>query len=345
MAEAAAPVAAPAAGEPPAPGGRALDRGFWLLFCSSALCFLSIGAYAPVLPRFVQDALGGGGLEVGLVTGITAVVAIVLRPSAGALGDRRGRRFAALLGALVMGGGAALLLGPEALPLVLLARLAIGLGEALLSIASMAWVIDRAPTAHRGRALGAFGMSIWLGLGLGPLAAEALRVHHGFTAVWIFCTATALASGLLLVFLPEARDVPVAQRPQLHAHRLRGLLPQIPTAALRPGAVIALALYGEGIMGAFGVIHLVDRGVPEGRSSAARRRSSPSSPPSPSRRGSAPWCWSTASARSAARCWRTRSSAAAGRCSRSRRGSRRRRPARRWSAPATRCSTRRSGCS
>lgn len=264
MAEAAAPVAAPAAGEPPAPGGRALDRGFWLLFCSSALCFLSIGAYAPVLPRFVQDALGGGGLEVGLVTGITAVVAIVLRPSAGALGDRRGRRFAALLGALVMGGGAALLLGPEALPLVLLARLAIGLGEALLSIASMAWVIDRAPTAHRGRALGAFGMSIWLGLGLGPLAAEALRVHHGFTAVWIFCTATALASGLLLVFLPEARDVPVAQRPQLHAHRLRGLLPQIPTAALRPGAVIALALYGEGIMGAFGVIHLVDRGVPEG---------------------------------------------------------------------------------
>jgi MFS family permease len=28
--------------------------------------------------------------------------------------------------------------------------------------------------------------------------------------------------------------------------------------------VIALALYGEGIMGAFGVIHLVDRGVPEG---------------------------------------------------------------------------------
>ncbi|MDO8188468.1 MFS transporter [Conexibacter sp. JD483] len=264
---AAAPPPAPAAGtaSPGAPSAspprrtRALDRGFWLLFCSSALCFLSIGAYAPVLPRFVQDELGGGGLEVGLVTGITAVVAIVLRPSAGALGDRRGRRFAALIGSLVMGAGAALLLGPELLPVVLLARLAIGLGEALLSIASMAWVIDRAPNEHRGRALGAFGMSIWLGLGLGPLAAEALRVDHGFTAVWIFCTVTALASGLLLGLLPAPRSIAVDRRQQSTR-----LLPQIPTAALRPGAVIALALYGEGIMGAFGVIHLVGRGVPEG---------------------------------------------------------------------------------
>ncbi len=247
-------------GEAP-PSGRALDRGFWLLFCSSALCFLSIGAYAPVLPRFVQDELGGGGFEVGLVTGITAVVAIVLRPSAGALGDRRGRRFAALLGSLVMGAGAAVLLGPELLPLVLLARLAIGLGEALLSIASMAWVIDRAPHEHRGRALGAFGMSIWLGLGLGPLAAEALRVDHGFTAVWIFCTVTALASGLLLALLPAPRVAIVDRR---QATGPRAWLPQIPKAALRPGAVIALALYGEGIMGAFGVIHLVGRGVPEG---------------------------------------------------------------------------------
>lgn len=262
-AAAAPPVPDGPAAAPPA-SGRALDRGFWLLFCSSALCFLSIGAYAPVLPRFVQDELGGGGLEVGLVTGITAVVAIVLRPSAGALGDRRGRRFAAQLGSLVMGAGAALLLGPELLPLVLLARLAIGLGEALLSIASMAWVIDRAPTAHRGRALGAFGMSIWLGLGLGPLAAEALRVDHGFTAVWIFCTATALLSGLLLLLLPEPRAVAVDEPRHVQAGRLRGLLPQIPTAALRPGAVIGLALYGEGILGAFGVIHLVDRGVPEG---------------------------------------------------------------------------------
>ncbi|HST41399.1 MAG TPA: MFS transporter, partial [Conexibacter sp.] len=249
---------------PAAPPRRALDGVFWLLFGSSALSFLSIGATTPVLPLFVHDELGGNALEVGIVTGITALVAIVLRPSAGAFGDRRGRRVAALLGSLVMGAGAALLLAPELLPLVIVARLAVGLGEALLSIASMAWVIDRAPPEHRGRALGAFGMSIWLGLGLGPLIGESLRVDHGYSAVWIFCTAAGLAAGALLIFAPAPRRAAAPPSEALGEAGWRRLLPQIPRAALRPGAVIALALYGEGIMGAFGVIHLVDRGVPEG---------------------------------------------------------------------------------
>jgi MFS family permease len=243
-----------------------LDRPFWLLWASSALCFLSVGAYAPVLPVYVRGELGGGPTEIGLVTGATAAIAILLRPGAGAFGDRRGRRLASVLGGVLLAAAPLILLAPGLLAVALLARLFVGLGEALLNVATTAWAFDRAPQARRARVMGMFSTSIWIGFGVGPQVAEALRGAWGFDAVWAWCAVTALAAGLVarLVPMPErhatAHD-PLAERSL--RERLAAAL-EGPRAAAVPGAIVALALLGEGALQAFGVEHLVDRGVAPG---------------------------------------------------------------------------------
>ena len=241
-----------------------LDRSLWLLWASSALCFASVGAYAPVLPLYVRDELGGGAAQIGLVTGVTAAVAIVLRPGAGAFGDRRGRRLASVLGGAVLAAGPLLLIAPGLLGVALAARLLVGLGEALLNVATTAWAFDRAPHARRARVMGMFSTSIWIGFGVGPQVAELLREAWGFHAVWAWCAVTALAAAGV------ARLVPAPDRPAPAATAGNGMRARLalalagPRAALLPGAIVALALLGEGALQAFGVEHLIARGVAQG---------------------------------------------------------------------------------
>ena len=45
-----------------------------------------------MLPQFVERELGGDTLGVGIAVGAFAVGAVLLRPFAGRLGDRYGRR-------------------------------------------------------------------------------------------------------------------------------------------------------------------------------------------------------------------------------------------------------------
>src|SRR5215218_3521879 len=246
------------------PGG--LDRPFWLLWGSSALCFLSVGAYAPVLPIYVRTELGGGPAEIGLVTGATAAIAILLRPGAGAFGDRRGRRRASVIGGVVLAAAPLVLIAPGLLGLALVARLFVGLGEALLNVATTAWTFDRAPFTRRARVMGMFSTSIWIGFGVGPQVAEAVREAWGFDAVWVWCAATALAAGLLARLVPAPERHAAAHDPSAPRTRRQRLDAALegPRAAVVPGAVVALALLGEGALQALVVEHLVARGVAPG---------------------------------------------------------------------------------
>jgi MFS family permease len=243
-----------------------LDRAFWLLWGASALCFISVGAYAPVLPVYVRTDLGGGPAVIGLITGITATVAIVLRPGAGAFADRRGRRRASVVGGVVLALGPLALIAPGLVVIALIARLVVGLGEALLNVATTAWAFDRAPHARRARVVGMFSTSIWIGFGVGPQVAELLYDAWGFDAVWAWCAATALAGGLCAQAVPgpdRAARAPSDGPLHTTGGRLAAALTG-PRAAVVPGCIVALGLLGEGALQAFGVEHLTARGVPSG---------------------------------------------------------------------------------
>lgn len=238
-----------------APAPPSPRRTLWVLVASAALCFLSVGCYAAVLPKYLIDEGGLATAEVGVAMGATAAFALILRPLAGSFSDRRGRRLSAVVGGVVLAAGPLLLLGPSGLLIALGARALMGAGDALLSTATMAWVVDAAPPERRGRAMATYGMAIWLGFALGPQWGVFVRDEWGYDAVWLVAALMAVLSGLVCRLLPAP-----ATRPATGDERVRI---RIPRGAVLPGVAMVLACYGNGIFEAFGIVHLVDQGLPD----------------------------------------------------------------------------------
>ena len=103
-----------------------------------------------MIPAFVEHDLGGGGLAVGLSVGAIGFSAAILRPLVGPLGDRRGRRFLLVGGALVVSLSMLLLVLAASVPAVIGARLMLGVEEAAYFIGVISAVQDLAPPHRRG---------------------------------------------------------------------------------------------------------------------------------------------------------------------------------------------------
>lgn len=237
-----------------APESDRLGASFAGLFAVTFCGLIAVGAVLPVLPRYVRGPIGAGDLAVGIVIGAYAVTGLLLRPVAGRLADRWGRKPTVLLGALMLALSGLLNLPSLGIAGLIFARLVLGIGEGSLYTAGSAWIVDLAPLARRGRILGLYGLAVWGGLSVGPLAGELLLQAGGYRAVWIFAAAMPLLGALLATRVPE-RFEPVSHT---DPH------PLIAPEAVRPGLAIALASVGYAALAAFIVLHLEARGIGHG---------------------------------------------------------------------------------
>jgi MFS family permease len=232
--------------------GVAFAGIFAVTFCG----LLAVGAVLPVLPRFVRGPLDAGNVAVGVVVGSYAVTGLLLRPFAGRLADRRGRKSTVLLGSLVVAIGGFMYLLPLGVPGLIAARLVLGAGEGTVFTAGSAWIVDLAPPDRRGRVIGLYGLSVWAGLSIGPLLGELILHASSYTAVWLFAGLAPLAGALLAFRLPDPFRPAVAAE---HEHH-----PLIAREAMRPGIALALASIGYAAVAAFVVLHLDARDVGHG---------------------------------------------------------------------------------
>jgi MFS family permease len=246
---------------------RGVPRGFLLLLVISTLGTMSSGAVAPVLPRFVEGELGGGDTLVGIVVAITPLCALVGGLLAGPRVDQRGRRVVAVGGLSAALAGALLLVPADGVALTMVARTLFGLGAGASAAALITWAVDQVPAERRGRALSVFGMTVWVGLSAGPQLGEAVADARGYSGVWLTVVGLELAALLLALtgrevarpgLSPPARTSAAAPAGPRARRRL------VPRGAVRPGILIAIASYGEGVIIAFLVLQLIDRGVEAG---------------------------------------------------------------------------------
>lgn len=204
-----------------------------VLWAATFFVFLSFYLLLPVLPVY---ALREGVPEsaIGLIIGVFALTAMVLKPWVGWMLDWRGRRGILLSGGAVFGAACVLYpLAHSTLPLLLI-RLLHGAGMGLFPTAGVAVAVDLAPPERRGEAMGLFGMASNLAMAVGPLAGVALDQRFGFV---VLCASGALLAVLgtaLAARVPET-GAPAAPPP----FRLRDLFAP---AAFHPAA-ITLALY------------------------------------------------------------------------------------------------------
>jgi MFS family permease len=231
-----------------------LGAGFAGVFAVTFCGLIAVGAVLPVLPRFVRGPLGDGDVAVGIVIGAYAITGLLLRPVAGRLADRWGRKPTVLLGALLLALSGLLNLPSLGIAGLIAARLVLGAGEGALYTAGSAWIVDMAPVARRGRVLGLYGLAVWGGLSVGPLAGDLLLEAAGYQAVWIFAAAMPLLGAAI------AARIPTDFTPMTH----REPHPLIAPEAVRPGFAIALASVGYAALAAFIVLLLEARGVGHG---------------------------------------------------------------------------------
>ena len=219
------------------------------LFCG----YVGLTAVIPVLPGFVRDRYDAGGLLVGATVTATGLTALLIRPIAGALADRRGHRLVMQAGALLLAVGAALYFAPIGLPGLIADRLLLGVGEAALFTGGAVWTVSLAPQDRRGQLIGLYGVSMWGGISVGTFVGAALG-HASYSAVWTFALAGPIAA-LILVSL-----VPAPPRPDAPPGRIQLFI----RPALLPGTGLALGAAGYAGLAAFIVLHLQARGVPNG---------------------------------------------------------------------------------
>jgi MFS family permease len=225
------------------------------VFAATFLAFLAVGAVLPVLPRYVRGPIGAGDLAVGVVVGAFAFTAVIGRPVGGRLSDTRGRRAIVVAGLIICAAAGALYLVPAGVPGLVVARLVLGVGDGWVFTAGATWIVDLAPPARRGQAIGLFGLAIWGGLSIGPIAGQAILDGAGYDWVFAFTAITPLLGAAVARRVPES---PMVLAPRTPGERV------VPRAVVAPGVALALANVGYGTVSGFVVLHLAHRGVGHG---------------------------------------------------------------------------------
>ena len=186
-------------------GGRRAALAF--IFVTILLDMFALGLVIPVLPRLVEDFLGGdtaGAARIyGLFATVWAVMQFLSMPVMGALSDRYGRRRVILLSNLGLGLSYVLMALAPGLAWLFVARVISGITAASVSTA-MAYVADVTPPAGRAVAFGRTGIAIGLGFVLGPALGGLLGSVDPRLPFWVAAALSLLNAAYGIFVLPES---------------------------------------------------------------------------------------------------------------------------------------------
>ena len=232
---------------------RLVTGPFMLVMLSNFAYFLAVGMTLPTLPLFVSGQLGGGSVAVGLTIGTFSLAAVLLRPFTGRIGDTRGRRVLIIGGAAIV---AVSLLGymvTETIWILMVLRLVSGAGEALFYVGTASAINDLAPDERRGEALSYFSLSLFAGIGLGPILGESVLNWFSFDTTWLIAAAWSGFAGVVGWYVPETR--PDATEEERRGGKL------LSTSALLPGTVMGATIWGLAMFSTFVPLYALHIGL------------------------------------------------------------------------------------
>ncbi len=164
---------------------------FVFIFITVALDMLALGIIIPVLPKLIEQFMGGdtarAATMVGLFSTLFAAIQFFASPVLGALSDRFGRRKVVLLSNLGLGLDYIVMALAPTLGWLFVGRILGGITSASVSTAG-AYIADVTTPEKRAQAFGMLGAAFGLGFVLGPAVGGVLgeiNIHYPFYAAAI----------------------------------------------------------------------------------------------------------------------------------------------------------------
>jgi MFS family permease len=209
-------------------------------------CFVGVGAVLPVLPVHLVDSLHVSGPVLGLVLSVYPFAALVGRFTGGVAADRRGRFPTVVAGLVACSAAGFLLVLPLDAPALAAVRILHGLGQAVVAVAAVTWLMDITEPQRRAESLALIGAGVWGGTTLGTLAGGLLG---SLWATGLFAGVAALLGLPALRWTQRAAVVP----------RQHGWPTLLPREAVVPGVTFGLGSVGYAAVIGFVVLHLNGR--------------------------------------------------------------------------------------
>jgi len=139
---------------------RLVTAEFVRLGVAALAYFFADGVLLPTVPLYVEGPLGAGDIAVGFAVGSFSATALLLRPWAGRIADRSGRRPLMIIGAATFAVSVAGYGLADAVPVLVVLRLLTGVGEAFFFVGAVTAMSDLAPPERRGEAISLFSLSL-----------------------------------------------------------------------------------------------------------------------------------------------------------------------------------------
>ncbi|WP_430387402.1 MFS transporter [Dyella sp. 20L07] len=228
------------------------------IVCFTFLAYLVIGMQLAVLPPFVHDDLGYSAVLAGLVISTQYVATLLSRGFAGRTSDTAGPKRAALIGMLACAASGLLMLGaallrpwPAAsLGVMLLARLALGVGESCVATGCIMWGIGRVGSEHTAKVISWNGIATYGALAVGAPLGVLLVSAGGFKTIGLAAVAL-MVIALLLAWRRPPVHVEAGERLPMH-HVFGRVAPY--------GMGLALGSVGFGVIATFITLYYASQG-------------------------------------------------------------------------------------
>lgn len=191
--------------EPAVPGPR--RAAFAFVFVTVLLDMFAIGIIIPVLPKLVEDFMGGDTARAAMIYGIFgtawALMQFLFSPVLGSLSDRFGRRPIILLSNFGLGLDYILMALAPNVRWLFLGRVISGITAASISTAG-AYIADVTPPEQRAAKFGLLGAAFGAGFVVGPALGGVLGDISPRLPFWV-AAGLSLTNGLYGLFvLPES---------------------------------------------------------------------------------------------------------------------------------------------
>ncbi|WP_256988976.1 MFS transporter [Bacillus sp. EB106-08-02-XG196] len=238
---------------------RLWTKSFVMLMAGNLFVFMSFQMLIPTLPPYIKS-IGASGVEIGLVTALFSIGAVLIRPFIGHMLEYKQRKSLVLIGAVILLVITILYPISRIVMIFLLIRFVHGLAWGWSTTVNGTAAVDVIPFSRLGEGMGYFGLSNTIGYIIAPSLGIFIYNVTTFTNLIVISSILGLISVVLLALVryqtPEA--VVKTKKENLTFSYLDSLVEK---SSWFPSLITIIICLGYGSVSTFIVIYGEERGI------------------------------------------------------------------------------------